>query len=279
MGDLARSAKEGLPIYRIDGGPGLVWAASFGLRGRGTLRVVAADTTGFLASPPEQQAAVQPTTVAAAAETKLSESATIVDQLQAEIKDLTGKIADLETAASAVEVARNEAAQARADAQLAQQAIESATAEKAQLEATISQLQMDKAAAAAKTSWWGKTWPGAIGGLFVVLTAWGIGFVVNRRKTSAPQQSASEPGPKPIELSTQSQKSAQPIEVSAQSQSGAQEIVPHVASPAIAATASEVEVASEAQVGGTPTSALTPVSTPAGEGLDSGGEVPTSQPS
>ena len=56
LGDLTRSAKEGLPVYRIEGGPGFVWAASFGLRTRGTLRVVAADTTGFNVPASEQQA-------------------------------------------------------------------------------------------------------------------------------------------------------------------------------------------------------------------------------
>ncbi len=43
IGDFARSAKEGLPIYRISGGPGFVWVASIGQKGRGTLRLTAVD--------------------------------------------------------------------------------------------------------------------------------------------------------------------------------------------------------------------------------------------
>src|SRR5262249_9550682 len=37
-GNVARSAKEGLPVYRLSGGAGFVWVASYGRRGRGALR-------------------------------------------------------------------------------------------------------------------------------------------------------------------------------------------------------------------------------------------------
>src|SRR5215831_1375368 len=50
--DFTRSAKHGLPIYRIDGGPGFIWAASFDQKGRGTLRLAAVDVSGF-APPPD----------------------------------------------------------------------------------------------------------------------------------------------------------------------------------------------------------------------------------
>jgi hypothetical protein len=50
--DFTRSAKEGFPIYRIVGGPGLIWAASFDQKGRGTLRLAAVDLSGF-APPPD----------------------------------------------------------------------------------------------------------------------------------------------------------------------------------------------------------------------------------
>src|SRR6516162_9927646 len=50
--DFTRSAKQGLPIYRIDGGPGFIWAASFDRKGRGTLRSAAVDVSGF-ALPPD----------------------------------------------------------------------------------------------------------------------------------------------------------------------------------------------------------------------------------
>src|SRR5215467_2091221 len=43
IGNFARSAKEGLPVYRLSGGAGFVWVASYGRRGRGTLRFLAVD--------------------------------------------------------------------------------------------------------------------------------------------------------------------------------------------------------------------------------------------
>jgi tetratricopeptide (TPR) repeat protein len=43
LGDLKRSAKENLPIYRIRGGSGYVYAASFGTAARGNRHYVAAD--------------------------------------------------------------------------------------------------------------------------------------------------------------------------------------------------------------------------------------------
>jgi hypothetical protein len=54
--DFTRSAKEDLPIYRIVGGPGLIWAASSDQKGRGTLRLAAVDVSGF--APPPDSAAV-----------------------------------------------------------------------------------------------------------------------------------------------------------------------------------------------------------------------------
>src|SRR6516165_848567 len=50
--DFTRSAKQGLPVYRIDGGPGFIWAASLDQKGRGTLRLAAVDVSGF-APPPD----------------------------------------------------------------------------------------------------------------------------------------------------------------------------------------------------------------------------------
>jgi TonB family protein len=51
IGDFTRSAKEGLPIYRITGGPGFVWAASYDQAGKGTLRFAAADASAYRSGP------------------------------------------------------------------------------------------------------------------------------------------------------------------------------------------------------------------------------------
>lgn len=52
IGNVARSAKEGLPIYRISGGTGFLWVASFDRKGRGTLRLAAVDSSAFDPEPP-----------------------------------------------------------------------------------------------------------------------------------------------------------------------------------------------------------------------------------
>ncbi len=45
VGNLTRSAQEGWPVYRITGGPGFIWVASYDQRGRGTLRLTAVDVS------------------------------------------------------------------------------------------------------------------------------------------------------------------------------------------------------------------------------------------
>ena len=61
VGNLNRSAQDGLPIYRITGGAGLIWVASYDQRGRGTLRITAVDTSAL------PSMAVETTTLAATA--------------------------------------------------------------------------------------------------------------------------------------------------------------------------------------------------------------------
>src|SRR5262249_23428739 len=47
IGNFARSAKEGLPVYRLSGGAGFVWVASYGRKGRGTLRFLAVNASAI----------------------------------------------------------------------------------------------------------------------------------------------------------------------------------------------------------------------------------------
>ncbi len=67
LGNLTRSAQDGLPVFRITGGPGLIWVASYDVRGRGTLRITAVDTS--VLSPPVAATPVPPSVVADAHET------------------------------------------------------------------------------------------------------------------------------------------------------------------------------------------------------------------
>jgi ribosomal protein L9 len=77
--DFTRSAKQGLPIYRIDGGPGFIWAASFDQKGRGTLRLAAIELSGF--SPSSDPA---PVVVETTAQTPPSDPAPVVVQATAQ---------------------------------------------------------------------------------------------------------------------------------------------------------------------------------------------------
>ena len=60
IGNFSNSARSGLPIYRVSGGPGFVWAASFDPEGRGTLRFFAIDPGALLPGTAKESAAPTP---------------------------------------------------------------------------------------------------------------------------------------------------------------------------------------------------------------------------
>jgi tetratricopeptide (TPR) repeat protein len=61
IGNLTDSARRGLPIYRVTGEPGFVWAASFNPQGRGTLRFFAVDPSALLPGTAKENSAPAPT--------------------------------------------------------------------------------------------------------------------------------------------------------------------------------------------------------------------------
>jgi hypothetical protein len=61
IGNFARSAKEGLPVYRLSGSAGFVWVASYGRKGRGTLRLLAVDASAISPELVATQAPTNPT--------------------------------------------------------------------------------------------------------------------------------------------------------------------------------------------------------------------------
>src|SRR6266436_1198162 len=139
--DFTRSAKQGLPIYRIDGGPGFIWAASFDQKGRGTLRLAAIELSGFSPSSDPAPAVVQataqtppsdpaPVVVQATAQTDQeqlpSELKQRVEHLQADLAISINKIAELEKAKAEAERATKQAEQANLDAENAKQEVERA---------------------------------------------------------------------------------------------------------------------------------------------------------
>src|SRR5262249_35230293 len=251
--DFTRSAKQGLPIYRIDGGPGFIWAASFDQKGRGTLRVAAVDVSGF-APPPDSVPAAQiavPTyqerlpppapSVATAAPTRQEElppaaavvataaptyqeklssgSNQTIEKLRTDLAISSTKVAELEKAKSVTESALEQAEQAKLDAENAKQEVEQARiAEKATSDAAIAQLRGDKAAARAKTSRWEIVLYGSIGGVLFFLPASAIEFLIRRRNANASKTPVDNPPAKPSEATAQSQNPRARLEPTAVSE-------------------------------------------------------------
>jgi hypothetical protein len=75
IGNFTQSARQGLPIYRLAGGAGFVWAASYNESGRGTLRFSAVDASMY--SPPSSP--LPATTPAPVAADALGGAATMVE--------------------------------------------------------------------------------------------------------------------------------------------------------------------------------------------------------
>jgi hypothetical protein len=224
--NFTRSAKEGLPIYRIDGGPGFIWAASFDQKGRGTLRLAAVDVSGFspspapiaaaviseFAPPPAVVAAVEasgfsppaaPVAVQATASTDQEELSPklnqTIEKLQADLASSTNKIAELERTKSEAERALEEAERAKRDAERAKQEVEQARlAETISSDALIAQLRV---AAGAKKSRLEIALYGSIGGVLVILASSAIGFLINGRTASISKKPAEKRRRKPIEVS------------------------------------------------------------------------------
>ncbi|MBV8243342.1 MAG: hypothetical protein JOY75_21365, partial [Hyphomicrobiales bacterium] len=248
--DFTRSAKQGLPIYRIDGGPGFIWAASFDQKGRGTLRLAAVDTSGFappadsvpvaqIAVPTYQERLPPPAAVVATAAPTLQEElpppAAVVataaptlpeelssefnqkiEKLQADLAISGSKIAELESAKSVAERALEEAQQARLDAENARQEVEQArSAEKTTSDAVIAQLRADKAASGAKISRWEIVLYTSVGGVLFFLIASAIELLIKRRNANASKKPIEQPPAKPGEATAQSQNHRAPLDPNA----------------------------------------------------------------
>jgi cell division septum initiation protein DivIVA len=236
VGNFVRSAKEGLPIYRIDGGPGFILGASFDRKGRGTLRLAAVDASGFLSPPREEQPTPQPIADRTETNETRPELGQTIEKLQTEIASVTTKIAELEKAKGTAEAARIEAAKASVGVETAKREIEQAiVTDKANLEATIARLEADRVAANAESSRWQSALYGAFGGLFVVLTAFTAVFFINRRKDNISKDQLYEP-------------ETNPIDVSGQAQHSEAQIISHTLSPELATAEAALQRELERQV-------------------------------
>jgi hypothetical protein len=87
IGNLQRSAQQGLPIYRLVGGAGYVWAASWNQAGVGTLRFLTIDPSAIVPEMPVSSDKVEPPVATNQNEFVSSEQARIREAEQAKIRD------------------------------------------------------------------------------------------------------------------------------------------------------------------------------------------------
>jgi hypothetical protein len=155
LGDFAKSAKEGLPVYRIAGGPGFVWSDSFDPKGRGTMRFVAVDASalepGAVVSPPPPApapVAVQPPAPIALAAQPPTPAAVEQQPPQREAEPSRAPApaprTDPDVTVSRLQAELSAAIKARTDATLALAAAEK-TAAQARLEADIARRELETA--------------------------------------------------------------------------------------------------------------------------------------
>jgi hypothetical protein len=118
LGNFVRSAKAGLPVYRMDGGAGFVWAASFDQKGHGILRMGAVDASKFLPPLAEQQPTAQMTEATSEASEAKPELRQANEKVQPELPDDTATIVDPEKAKPAAEWAQTEDASAKSNGEV-----------------------------------------------------------------------------------------------------------------------------------------------------------------
>lgn len=198
IGNFTRSAKEGLPIYRISGGPGFLWVASYDERGRGTLRYAAIDPSAIhpttlsneAGSSDPQSAGVNGEPIAAA----MANQNAAVDRQGAEFALREAKEAT-EKARADAEVARHGLEAASRDAQLAKAEAERLSAETTKLNAAVQQLGTEKAAAESKAY----TMESVAYGLLAVLIAFLVSpLILSHRKGTIADRKKAEIEPSQI---------------------------------------------------------------------------------
>src|SRR5262245_13749528 len=176
IGDFNRSAKEGLPIYRLSGGPGFVWAASFDQKGRGTLRLTAVDASAL--APTTTPKLPIETVESTKAQDAIANTANQPSRGEAEQEPADNARDDAQRAREDAEKARDETLRAKA-------ATEKAVAtERAKVNAVLAQLQAEKAAAEAKARAMEAVAYGTIIGVILLVAIIASAFAVRRRKTA-----------------------------------------------------------------------------------------------
>jgi hypothetical protein len=173
IGDFARSAKEGLPIYRISGDSGFIWVASFNQKGRGTLRLTAVDASVLAPAT----TSIAPIETVESAKEQDAIANTTNQLLPAEAKESGNQARlDAERAREDAEKAREEAVRAKADADKA------AATEGAKLNALLAQLEAERGAAEAKVRAKENVAYGAIIVLIVLVVIVASAFALRKKR-------------------------------------------------------------------------------------------------
>jgi hypothetical protein len=178
LGNLARSAKAGLPIYRIDGGPGFVWAASFDGKGHGVVRLAAVDLSRFVGPTVEQQPITQlPGITSEAPEAPQPALSITTEKVQSEVT---------EAATITVEPEKTKGAPVSGQ-------IEATKDEEANVEAVPAPLEAKSPVAEVSSSWETVAYEAIAGLLLVVLTACTVVICMRRHKTRTSKEQALQP--------------------------------------------------------------------------------------
>lgn len=194
IGNFARSAKEGLPIYRITGGAGFVWAASTTSTGRGTLRLAALDPSAIPPGPiPEEpkgsEANVKPSEAAphSAQTAEPPVKSVYEDQTvrQQETNVAPQEQSKPEAQKGDNEGAHNEVEKTKNEVQLAQAEVDRLKGERAQLNAALDRSETQRNVAEGKARVMQFIAYGSLGLLIALLAGGSVAFFVNRKETTA----------------------------------------------------------------------------------------------
>jgi hypothetical protein len=145
IGNFARSAKEGLPIYRVSGGAGFLWVASFDQKGRGTLRITAIDP-----SPPSSSPLPNETPISTDQTTQPNTQATPAPTAQSSKPDTEVARQPENTPGSSQPDGRITPPETASGTQATDNQLERPSAESAKLNAVVRQLGSEKVAAEGK---------------------------------------------------------------------------------------------------------------------------------
>jgi hypothetical protein len=203
IGNFARSAKEGLPIYRISGGAGFLWVVSSDQRGRGTLRFATIDPSAIHSTPlPSEGQSSDPQSKPQDAEAPSAERANVgADGARRDVANQEAEKA-VEKAKTDTDVAQDESEAAKRDAQLVKTELERLNAGMAKLNVALERLETDKTAAEAKAHTMESVAYGGIAISIALLAIVSSVLFVNRRKATAAKREGVEPETKPPVVET-----------------------------------------------------------------------------